>query len=101
TIYSGDISNDGKWFFYVSKTEAGNDTLRLKTIKGDKHYKIPGGSRGSFTNNNRYFSTIDENLKLVLIDLENNKRLEIDSVYQREFTNDESFLILNKRNQNK
>lgn len=99
TIYSGDISNDGKWVFYVSKTEAGNDTLIVKTIKGDKHYKIPGGSRGSFTNNNKYFSSIDENLKLILIDLKNNKRLEIDSVQTRDFTKDESFLILNKRSQ--
>lgn len=99
TIYSGDISNDGKWFFYISKTEAGNDTLVLKTIKGDKEYKIPEGARASFTQNNKYFSSIDGNLKLILIDLENNSRMEIDSIHTRDFTKDESFLILNKRSQ--
>src|SRR5690606_17272077 len=100
TIYSGDISNDGKWFFYISQTEAGNDTLILKKINGAYHHKIPVGGRASFTNNNKYFSSIDENLKLILIDLENNKRLEIDSVQTKDFTKDESFLILSKLSQN-
>src|SRR5690606_3929435 len=70
TIYNGDISNNGKWMFYYSQTEKGNDTLILKANLGEKQYKIPQGYEGSFTKNNKYFTVMAE-AGLMIIDLEN------------------------------
>ncbi len=97
TIYNGDISNNGKWMFYYSQTEKGNDTLILKANFGKKQYKIPQGYEGSFTKNNKYFTVMPE-AGLMIIDLENDTTEILKDILKRSFTKDETFLICERQN---
>lgn len=97
TIYNGDISNNGKWMFYYSQTEKGNDTLILKATFGEKQYKIPQGYEGSFTKNSKYFTVMAEG-GLMIIDLENDTTEILKDILKRSFTRDQTFLICERQN---
>lgn len=100
TIYTGDISNNGKWMYYKSATEAENDTLIIKKIKGDNQFKIAKAADARFTKDSK-FVTAQLNFKAIaIVDLENNKICKLDGFVFRDFTKDEVYLIARKQSVN-
>lgn len=97
SIYTGDISNNGKWMCYKSSTETENDTLFIKEINGDKLLKIPKTSAAIFTADSKFLTASINYSSIVIVNLENNKTNELDSFAFRSFTKDESFLIARKQ----
>lgn len=97
TIYTGDISNNGKWIFYKSSTEAEKDTLIIKKIEGGNLLKIAKGTNASFTKDSK-FVTAQVNFKAIaIVDLQNNKISKLEGFAYRDLTKDESYLIARKQ----
>ncbi|WP_417873813.1 alpha/beta hydrolase family protein [Xanthomarina gelatinilytica] len=97
SIYTGDISNNGKWMCYKSSTEAENDTLFIKKIHGGKQFKIPKASAAGFTSDSKFLTASVNYSSIIIVNLENNKTSELDSFAFRGFTKDESYLIARKQ----
>lgn len=95
-IYNGDISNDGKWFYYTSEYQEHPDTLKVMETSGQKQYKIPNGREGLFTKDNRFFTVYSQNSQIQLIDLKKDSIIYINNIQSRYFSYDERFLILLK-----
>lgn len=97
SIYPGDISNNGRWIFYKTSTEAKNDSLFIKEINGEKQFKIPKGSAARFTNDSKFITASVNYRSIVIVNLETNKTSELDSFVFRSFTKNESYLIARKQ----
>ena len=97
TIYTGDISNNGKWMFYKSSTEAENDTLVIKKVGGDNQFKLAKGGNARFTKDSKFLTAQLNFEAIAIVDLENNKIRKLDSFVFRDFTKDESYLIARKQ----
>lgn len=97
TIYTGDISNNGKWMCYKSSTEAENDTLYIKEVQGSKQFKIAKTADTRFTKDSKFVTALVNYKGIAIVDLANNITSKLDSFVFRDFTKDESYLIARKQ----
>lgn len=95
-IYNGDISNDGKWFYFTSQYQEHPDTLTVMETSGEKKYKIANGNEGLFTKDNRFFTVYSQHSQIQIIDLKKDSIIHINNIRSRYFSFDERFLILLK-----
>lgn len=96
-IFNGDISNDGKWFFFKSQYQGAVDTLNIQQTSGEKVYKIPNGREGLFSKDSRFFTAYSKDSQIQIIDLKKDSIININNIQSRYFSNDERFLILLKK----
>lgn len=95
-IYNGDISNDGKWFHYITDLQTATDTLTVTNISSKKSYKIPGGHEGRISKNSRFFTSFVNKNQLQIIDLQKDTVTILENIRNRGFSSDERFLILSQ-----
>ncbi len=93
-VYNGDISNDGKWMFYNSNYQTLPDTLIVLKTSGNKKYQIPEGKWGKFSDNSRWFTAFLKDIRLQVIDLNNDTLSYISDVKRYSYTSDETYLIV-------